>query len=33
VKQNLPLMIFGIILLSLMPGIVGYLRQRRTQPR
>jgi membrane-associated protein len=29
VKQNLTLMIFGIILLSLMPGLVGYLRQRR----
>ena len=29
VKQNLTLMIFGIIILSLMPGLVGYLRHRK----
>ena len=29
VKQNLTLMIFGIIILSLMPGMVGYLRHRK----
>lgn len=29
VKQNLTLMIFAIIIVSLMPGLVGYLRHRR----
>ena len=29
VKQNLTLMILGIIILSVMPGVVGYLRQRK----
>ena len=28
IKQNLTLVIFGIVLLSILPGIVGYLRHR-----
>jgi membrane-associated protein len=28
IKQNLTLMIFGIILLSLLPGIIGFIRHR-----
>ncbi len=28
IKQNLTLVIFGIILLSILPGIIGYLRHR-----
>ena len=28
VKQNFTLFIFGIVLISIMPGIVGYLRSR-----
>lgn len=29
VKENLTLMIFGIILISIMPGVIAYLRHRR----
>jgi membrane-associated protein len=28
IKQNLTLVIFGIVLLSILPGIIGYLRHR-----